>query len=402
MDEVNQSAEIVQLTGARVAIDENRTERINLRLQRGRVLEFNTRLKPTREYDLSGYLLLPGLINAHDHLEFNLFPRLGKGPWRNAREWAAAIHQPEVSPVKEHRAVPRPVRLRWGAIRNLLSGVTTVAHHNPFDSIFSSRNFPVRVVRRFAWAHSLDFSPDIVALRRKTPRGWPFMIHAAEGDDQFARQELTKLDELGLLDDQAVLVHATAATPDQLEKVRARDANIVWCPSSNLFTLGRTLSADSLRPFPAVSLGTDSAMTAAGDLIDELHVARQLCGINAAEGYRFVTSNPARALRLKSGEGSIRENGVADFLAVRDNGQTPAQALTSCLPDLVMKGGRTMLVSHRMQREREIPGTTKDLRWLEVETRGRYLVRANMPRLYDAASRALGSEIRLAGKRVTA
>jgi cytosine/adenosine deaminase-related metal-dependent hydrolase len=354
------------------------------------------------EGDLSGYLLLPGLINAHDHLEFNLFPRLGKGPWQNAREWAAAIHQPEASPVKEHRAVPRPVRLAWGAIRNLLSGVTTVAHHNPFQPLFSSRHFPVRVVRRFGWAHSLDFSPDIVALRRKTPRGWPFIIHAAEGNDRCARQELTKLDELGLLDDQAVLVHATAATPDQLEKVRARNANIVWCPSSNLFTLGRTLSADSLRLFPAVSLGTDSAMTAAGDLIDELHVARQLCGITAAEGYRFVTTNTAHALRLECGEGTIRENGVADFLAVRDNGQTPAQSLTSCLPDLVIKGGRTMLVSHRMQREREIPGTKQGMRWLEVETRGRYLVRANVPRLYDTAVCALGSEIRLAGKRVMA
>jgi cytosine/adenosine deaminase-related metal-dependent hydrolase len=402
MDEVSQSAEIIQLSGARVAMDENRTERFDLRLHRGRILEFDTRLAPTREYDLSGYLLLPGLINAHDHLEFNLFPRLGKGPWRNAREWAAEIHQPDASPVKEHRAVPRPVRLAWGAIRNLLSGVTTVAHHNPFEPLFSSRHYPVRVVRKIAWAHSLEFSPDIVALRRKTPRGWPFVIHAAEGNDESARQELTKLDELGLLDDQAVLVHAAGGTPDQFEKLRARNANIVWCPSSNLFTLGRTLTADSVRAFPTVSLGTDSAMTAAGDLIDELHVARQLCGITATESYRFVTSNPARALRLKWGEGAIRENGVADLLAVRDNGQTPAQSLTSHLPELVMKGGRTMLVSHRLQGERELPNTKQGMRWLEVETRGRYLVRANTPRLYSSAVRELGSEIRLAGKRVTA
>ena len=35
-----------------------------------------------RALDLSGFLILPGLINAHDHLEFALF-RLGKGPYRN-------------------------------------------------------------------------------------------------------------------------------------------------------------------------------------------------------------------------------------------------------------------------------------------------------------------------------
>jgi len=30
------------------------------------------------ELDLEGLQVLPGLINAHDHLEFALFPRLGQ------------------------------------------------------------------------------------------------------------------------------------------------------------------------------------------------------------------------------------------------------------------------------------------------------------------------------------
>ncbi len=38
--------------------------------------------------DLSGFLLLPGLINAHDHLEFSLFPNIGDGPYQNAAQWA--------------------------------------------------------------------------------------------------------------------------------------------------------------------------------------------------------------------------------------------------------------------------------------------------------------------------
>jgi cytosine/adenosine deaminase-related metal-dependent hydrolase len=392
--------EVIRLTGARVALDESRTARIDLHLCRGRILPFDSKRAPAREFDLSGHLLLPGLINAHDHLEFSLFPRLGKGPWPNALAWAAEIHRPDIAPVKEHRAVPRPVRLAWGAIRNLLSGVTTVAHHNPYEAIFSSRGFPVRVVRKFAWAHSLDFSPDVVTLRRRTPANWPFVIHAAEGTDEKAERELTTLDELGLLDSQSVLVHATAATEAQIQKIRKRNASVVWCPSSNLYTLGRTISADTLRPLRSTSLGTDSALTAAGDLVDELDVARGQCGLSASEAYVFVTVNPARALQLRRGEGCIRENGVADLLAVRDTGQTPADALTNLRPELVLKAGRVMLVSERFSRQRGVPGSKTGMHWLDVKTRGRALVRANVPDLYASAREFLGAEIRLAGKLV--
>src|SRR5437868_14542268 len=61
--------------------------------------------------DLSGHLILPGLINSHDHLEFNLFPRLGNRLYANAGEWAADIFHPDASPVRENLAVPKAVRL---------------------------------------------------------------------------------------------------------------------------------------------------------------------------------------------------------------------------------------------------------------------------------------------------
>ena len=86
--------------------------------------------------DLDGLCVMPGLVNAHDHLEFALFPRLGRGPYPNAAAWARDVYHPDRSPVREHLAVPKELRLLWGGLRNLLAGVTTVWHHNPYHPAF--------------------------------------------------------------------------------------------------------------------------------------------------------------------------------------------------------------------------------------------------------------------------
>jgi hypothetical protein len=44
--------------------------------------------------------------------------------------------------------VPREERLLIGGVKNLLSGVTTVAHHDPLYSCLQEATFPVRVVTR--------------------------------------------------------------------------------------------------------------------------------------------------------------------------------------------------------------------------------------------------------------
>ena len=147
--------------------------------------------------DLSGHVVLPGLINAHDHLEFNLFPRLGRGPYANAGEWARDIYHPARSPVREHLRVPMRVRLWWGALKNLLSGVTTVCHHNPYHADVFNAEFPVRVVRRFAWAHSLEFEPDRARRFRSTPADRPVSDPLRRRDGCRRARRNRALDALG-------------------------------------------------------------------------------------------------------------------------------------------------------------------------------------------------------------
>ncbi|HEY7392878.1 MAG TPA: amidohydrolase family protein, partial [Bryobacteraceae bacterium] len=347
--------------------------------------------------DLRGYLILPGLINAHDHLEFNLFPRLGRGPYPNATAWAEDIYRPELPPIMQHLRVPKAIRLFWGGLKNLLAGATTVMHHNPYEPEVFGRRFPVRVVRRYGWAHSLRFSPRIAEPCAATPPGAPFVLHACEGTDAEAQGELGRIDAAGALGPSTAIVHGVALDGEGIALMRQRRSSLVWCPTSNCFTLGRTIAPDVFQSAIPVVLGTDSALTADGDMADELRAALRYT--NASRLYEMVTERSAKVLRLPLGWGRIQEGGPADLLAVRDLGGSPADALAALDPELVLVGGRIRMIAPALTKRFNLHKLR--LEPIAIEGRGVRLVACNVRALMRAASAAIGGDIRLAGKRVT-
>lgn len=375
------------LRGARVAASANHAERVHIATAGGRIRAMGV-VPGTRGLDCSGYLILPGLINAHDHLDFNLFPRLGQGPYESAGKWALAIHTAFQQPIEEVLAVSLRERLLWGGIKNLVSGVTTVCHHNPWNRVFSER-FPVRVVRAFSWAHSLEFSSDLPARYSSCPKTRPFVFHAGEAINGTGRREMETLANLGLFASNSVLVHAVGLSRESLNLARKQGCSLVWCPSSNLFTLGKTLPRYVLESGLPIALGTDSALTAEGDMIDELRVARRVSGLSEDRLYRMVTEVAAQVLRLSRGEGAIRPGGVADLILFRDRGLTPAQTLLGQMPEAVVVRGVTRLASPELASRwrASLP------RVLTISGRGSMLLRSEIPPMPAGLS--------LAGRQVT-
>jgi cytosine/adenosine deaminase-related metal-dependent hydrolase len=312
--------------------------------------------------DLGGAFVLPGLINAHDHLELNHYGLLKpRGPYDNAAAWIddlrpALRHDASIRAGQQH---PLAARLFIGALKNLLSGVTTVAHHNPLYREIG-RAFPVRVLRRYGWAHSLTMEADPVGARGEpggnvrerclaTPPDAPFMVHAAEGTDRAAADEVLCLDALGCLKPNTVIVHGVAMSARDWELVLTRGASLIWCPASNEFLFGSTAAVRSHldsngRSWQHICLGSDSRISGSRDLLDELRAAARW-GIAAIELLRMVTEAPAKILRLPEA-GRIELGLPADLVVLPPRESTPAEALAAATRRdlrLVTMGGRPVV-----------------------------------------------------------
>ncbi len=149
------------------------------------------------------------------------------------------------------------------------------------------------------------------------------------------------------------------------------------------------------------ALGSDSPLTSAGDLLDEIRTA-QTTGVSPAKIYDLVTSSSARVLGLSEGEGAIRPRAMADLVAIPDRGLSPAEALANATyrdVELVITGGEIKLVSQQM-RARFAESQVNHLSPIRIEDTVRWIA-APVEELLAATESVLGTDIRLGGKRVS-
>lgn len=296
-------------------------ERVCLRIERGRIASLHERPeKGDVVIDLRGHRVLPGLINAHDHLQLNGLTRLKyRDDYSNATQWIDDIRpRLDADPfLMAHRAVPREQRLLLGGVKNLLSGVTTVAHHDPLYPSLLEEIFPVRVVTQYGWAHSLSLDGEASVLRsfRQTPQNRPWIIHAAEGTDEAAKGEVNRLHFMGCVTSNTVLVHGTALDARQHRRLAAAGAGLIWCPASNLQLFGKTVDVTRLTEREHIALGTDSRLSGSRDLLAELRLARESYSLEESELEDMVTRRACRLLRLAD-RGELRVGALADIVVL--------------------------------------------------------------------------------------
>jgi cytosine/adenosine deaminase-related metal-dependent hydrolase len=295
-------------------------------------------------------VLLPGLVNAHTHIELSAMRGQVPGgagfvPWVEHLIGARVSVRPELDAEAIESAVQELVALGTVAVAevtNSLAAVRALARHGIIGCIFhevfgldlEALERRVRELPQVVEEHAMPWpSPELTyaptphtlytthaevarrLVREASEKGVRVSIHLAEhaaerrylqqGDGPIVgwyearlklphaslrwpgRSPVDFADDLGALTPNVLCVHLTDARPEELAKVAERGAPVVFCPRSNLYIETRLPPLLAARAAGlSPALGTDSL--ASSPSLDVLAEARALAD-------RFSTV-PAREL----------------------------------------------------------------------------------------------------------
>lgn len=252
---------------------------------------------------------LPGLINSHDHLDFNLFPQLGNGNYGNYREWGADIHTTYPNIIEKIKKIPPPLRIAWGLYKNLLNGFTTVVNHGPR---IKAGNGPISVYQDCYPLHSPGFERKWKwKLNNPLTAGRSVVMHIGEGTDELARKEMDEVIKWNLFRRKIIAVHGIAMSRQQA----AAFGGLIWCPASNYFLAGKTAPVQELKTAVNIVIGTDSTLSASWNAWEHFRMGLE-CGIRPAELLEMLTTRPAALWKCRN-RGYLARNKRADIIIIK-------------------------------------------------------------------------------------
>ena len=328
--------------------------------------------------DRPGFTILPGLVNAHTHLELSEF-HCGARPARfvdwimqlvprgqaTAESVRASVARSIplgvaqclrlgvtcVGDISRHCAVSRPL-LRTRPLRVVSYGeVQAMAQRRTLleeriaaaiDDTFASDSLRIGLSPHAPYSIELDGYRRCLAIARD--RGLPLATHLAETreeaaflagqsgpfrnlwdqigawDDQvpgFSGGPIRMAHEVGLLDYPTLLAHVNYCDDDEMALLSHGKASVVYCPRTHAF-FGHPPHRwrAMLEAGINVAVGTDSCASSPDlNLIEELRVLRRIApDFPASRLWEMATIRAARAIQTDSEVGTLEPEKCADMV----------------------------------------------------------------------------------------
>ncbi len=290
--------------------------------------------------DFSNTIAFPGLINSHDHLEFNLFPKLSNKIYNDYVEWGIDIHIRDKEQIEKIKAIPYEFRFKWGLYKNLICGVTTVAHHGS-GQILRFQDLP-DIISSYNYLHSVRLEKNWKLQVNLILNRRPFVIHIGEGTNRESSDEIIELLQWNFLNKKFIGVHGISLNRNQAEKLSA----LVWCPDSNLFLYGKTADITLLKNQTNILFGTDSALSADWNIWNHLRLARRFNYLNDEELFNSLSVNAVKVWNLQN-KGSIETNNIADMVIAKMKFENEWESFYNINPEdilLILKNGEIVFI----------------------------------------------------------
>ncbi len=385
-----------------------------LRVLRGRVEEVAPMASLSARYpqeevaDLGRAVLMPGLINAHCHLELSELRPAARDftPWleevvQELRSWGrerfersveAGLAQSLASgttslgdissryssagalkgagvrgvafrevlgldPEGEEEALGRVMaegEEGWRAGHRICLGISP---HAPFSTSGELYRKSLALAQRFGLplaTHVGESREEVEFLSRGKGPLVELLSRLGSPVEGFKAPRLRPIEwlgELGLLRYPSLLVHVNYLSGGELALIASSSVSICFCPRSHAF-FGREDHPwrELLAAGVNLCLGTDSlASNDTLSLLDELRFLREEApGVEPRALLEMATVNGARALGLEGGVGRLRPGAAADFIALDIGGVfqgEPKEVTFSSLFDMVLEPEASVLMT---------------------------------------------------------
>lgn len=325
----------------------------------------------------TGATIYPGLIDMHQHLTYNVAPLWALethistssqnewGGYQNRYQWTK--HQDygsEVSKVKiAIQSQPywnmESQAMKYVEMKEIVGGTTAIQGDGHNYAADSYDDILTRNIEHYNWGRDevetkilqldTDYSGNHIKRGNESGELDAWFLHLAEGVDQSSLDEFDIIENNDLLVGELIIIHGTALTSVEFEKMAAVGASLVWSPTSNLLLYGDTTDVKAAKEAGLViSLAPDWSPSGTKSPLHELKTAdlwnKQILDntFNDYELVQMVTSNPAYQMKWQDKVGKIKPGLAADFAIIDSFDEDPYRNLIDAVdPDvrLTIVGG---------------------------------------------------------------